>query len=414
MKRTLAGLTALSALALSGGAGSAATDVKVALPAYPVARPLPVDDNRLPSLMDDDEVVVADLARDGHLTGLKSEMRIKVSGTGDYVVRLPGPVESVRDLGGDSVPGISQGRVSFLGHLDGAQKVIAAEVVLDPAKYPGALPLDVKIGYEGPTSAGPRAPFTETIDLSNLTAQPAAMTSGAPDRGQLAQLLEALRAIPLVYTPETDLAAIFPVPSALTLHPPTSASERTVYAPLQVSLTLRLDSGAKLVEAPGASVIEDSRGTKLQWVTRLPADTDSQGSARLQARFTAVPPLRTPALEALVTVIPLPAALFTPPSGGKWSEALKGANVADLLRYGDLAQAGMLSLHRIQDVAPPVGRQGPGPERVSYQLLVGSGAVNRPPPSPAPPLEPRPWAFALAAVVAVAVGANAWLLWSRH
>ena len=121
-----------------------------------------------------------------------------------------------------------------------------------------------------------------------------------------------------------------------------------------------------------------------------------------------------PALDFNIAVLPLPASVFTPPAGGDWPTSLRSADPSTLETLGVKAQAGAASLHRIGDLAPPVNRPGPGPERVAYDLILDSGAVRTAPASPQEPLRAQPWAIALALVGALVVGANAWWAWSRH
>jgi hypothetical protein len=405
---------ALVAWLISAGTSQAVGEVTVPVPTYPVAKPLPLGDNRLPLFMDDDEVVLGSLASDGHLVGLKSDMRIKVSGSGDYVVRLPGPVESVADLGGDSVPGLSAGHVSFLGRLSGGVKVIAAEAQLDLTKYPDVLPLSVKIAYAGPSAGTSRGTFTETIDLENLTGEPHQFQAGVPDSAPLAQVLEALRGVPGIFTPETDLATIYPVPTSLRLRPPITSVDRQVFVPLAIEAIVKLPPGYELLDAPDAGIVRDSRGAQLRWFLRMPTDFESGGSRRLSLSFTGAPPLRTPSVEVKVTVVPMPGTLFEPPTEGSWALAVKSQPASEMSSLSVLAQAGMASLHRIEDLSPPVGRPGPGPERVSYDLVLESAQPEKPRPKPEPPLRTEAWAVGLLCLGAVAVGANAWWAWSRH
>jgi hypothetical protein len=390
----------------------------VPLPAYPQAAPLPAEGNRLPSFVDDDERVHAQLAPDGRVVGMRSTMRIQVAGSGDYVMVLPGTVEAVADQGGDSVPGLRDGKVSFLGHLDG-KKLLAAEARLDPSRYAQALPVSVDISYsqgasslDAAAATGHGGDFSERIRLRNLTGKPAALTAGRADRRALAQTLEALRGVPGVYTPETDLAQLFPLPPNLDIASPQPATVQA-FVPMAFDVTVQLEASVTAVTAPGATVATDGRGTRVHWTLPLPTDTDSGGDRSLDLAFH-TDRFRVPAVSATVVVQPLPSALFTPPGGGAWSNHLASADAGTLNALSLKAQAGALSLHRIGDLAPPVGRPGPGPERVSYDFVLDSGAqvVDRPP--PAPPLKPEPWAWALVGLGVLVVGANAWWAWSRN
>lgn len=389
---------------------------------YPQAAPLPSDGSRLPALVDDDEKVLVKLAPDGRVTGIRDDLLIQVAGSGDYVLVLPGRVEDVTNQGGDNPPGLQDGHISFLGHLEG-RKVLAAEARLDVGRYAAELPLDVAIGYfqEGKrldpaAAAGRSGIFREHIDIRNLTGKPMTFARGQPDIPVLAQVLEALRSVPSIYTPEIDLGSVYPLPAYLPMTQPPDrpgSVEKQVYVPLRASVTVQLDSGTNLVSAPGAQVTQDARGSRLKWTTRLPADTDSGGDLALDFSYR-TGRLRTPALDLGVAVLPLPPSVFTPPNGRDWPAYLQAADPPTLESLAVKAQAGAASLHRIGDLPPPVGRPGPGPERVGYDLTLDSGAVPRPPTAPPVPLRAQPWAVALALIGALVAGANAWWAWSRH
>ena len=307
---------------------------------------------------------------------MRDELLIQVAGNGDYVLILPGQVDAITDQGGDAVPGLQEGHPSFMGHLQG-RKVLAAEARLDPSRYASQLPIGIAIDYfQGGSrlgagaTAGRAGTFREHIDLRNLTGNSMTLASGTPDTAVLAQVLDALRGVPSVYTPETDLGAIYPLPALLPLTPVPGRSAsvtKTVFVPLRTDVTVQLDSHTSLLAAPGASVTQDARGTRLRWDMRLPADTDGGGEAALDFTFK-TDRLRTPGLDFNVTVLPFPASLFMPPGAGDWPAYLRTVDAATLESLAVKAQAGAASLHRIGDLPPPVNRPGPGPERVAYDF----------------------------------------------
>jgi hypothetical protein len=389
---------------------------------YPQAAPLPAVGSRLPSFVDDDERVLVQLAPEGRITGMRDDLLIQVAGSSDYVLVLPGPVEAVTNQAGDAVPGLQDGHIAFMGHLEG-RKVLAAEARLDPKRYASQLPIEIGIGYfqdgrrvDPGAVTGHPGTFREHLDLKNLTGTAHTFSTGQPDSSVLGQVLEALRGVPSIYTPEIDLSSVYPLPASLPLTPvagrPASV-EKQVFVPLRANVTVQLDSSATLVSAPGAQVTQDARGTRVKWSIRLPADTDRGGESPLDFTYT-TGRLRTPGLDFNVTVLPLPASVFTPPSGGDWAAYLPSADPSTLETLAVKAQAGAASLHRVGDLPPPVNRPGPGPERVAYELILDSGAVPRARPGPSAPLRAEPWAVALALIGALVVGANAWWAWSRH
>ncbi len=408
-------LMALGATLATGTVATAlaASPTSVPLAPYPVAAAMPVGDSVLPQFVDDDELVRGQLNKDGSIGSMVDDLKIKIRGGGDYALHLPGPVLAVADQGGDSVPGLAQGRVSFLGHLDAGQKLLAAEATLDPRVHAAEVPVRVGITYHEDGSAGRgRRRYTEAIEIDNVTGQTANLIKGAPDPVVLARALDALYGVPAVYTPEINLGLLYPMPTGLALRPPLSTAARTVYVPMSIDARVHLESDDGLIGAGGADVKVDSRGTDLHWVTRLPQDAGAGGQLTLFFTFSGAAPLRVPAVDIRAQVLPLPAAGFTPTSGVTWTQAVRTArNLPDL---AVLAQAGALSLHRIGDLAPPIGRPGAGPERVSYELVLASGQGPKPQPTREAPLHPQPWAILLAFVAATFLLANGYWAWSRH
>jgi hypothetical protein len=418
-----AALTGLAAMLLAPlavvAAPKPAPTVSFPIPAYPVAQPLPVGLSKVPSFMDDDEQLRVHLDPFGHILSLLDDIRIKVGGGGDFNVLLPGLVRSVADLGGDEVPGMVDNRVSFQGFLSGTQKIISAEAALDPRAYAAALPLSQSATYlQGGrmvsplTQAGHAGTYDEQIQIANLTGTVLTLPAGAAtNRAQLAQVLDALRGIADLYTPETDLGAVFPLPPTLSLGGTVIQVAQPVFVPMRLVTTMRLPAGVRLVDGGGADVTADSRGTLLRWTMFLPAQPGGEGTVTLRVSY-ATPAFRVPAVETLVDIRPLPAALYKPPSGASWAAYLKTAPA--LASTTLLAEGGLASLHRIGDVGPPVGRPGPGPENVRYDLVLDSGRLV-PKASPArPPSRPQAWAVALAALGALVLSANAYWAWSRH
>jgi hypothetical protein len=385
---------------------------------YPQAIPLPAQGSLLPTFVDDDERVIGQLGADGRVVSLRDDIKLQVSGNGDFVVVMPGRVDGVVDQGGDEPPGLQDGRVSFMGHLAG-KKLLAAEAQLDAAAYAPMLPLRIDIAYfSGDAQVDPQAAqgsagdFRQVISLHNLTGKPQGFVAGRPDAASLAQALEALRGVPAVYTPETDLGSLYPLPSAIPVQPAANPLPlQTVFVPLTIDIDARLDPGVSVGDIKGATITRDDRGTRVRWRVVLPADPAGGGDATLSLPYHS-DHLRLPGLDFNVSVVPLPAAGFTPPGNGRWSDYLATASPDTQEQLSIKAQAGAATLHRITDLQPPVSRPGPGPEKVSYQLLLDSGQQQAAAPAPVPATA-QPWALALLAVGVVVAAANAWWAWSR-
>ena len=409
----LAAAAALAPLA----AGAAPALVQAPLDPYPVSAASPLGNSIPPEFLDEDETVRAHIDPTGHVVSLVDDALIKIRGSGDYVVQLPAKVTHISDLGGDSVPGLQDGHVSFLGHAIGAQ-TLAVEATLDMAQV-ATLPVALKVAYSvqgRPLSAADiprtREPVTATITTTNLTAQAHAFVRGSAAAAPLAQVLDALRHAPEIYIPEINLADQLPVPAALTVAAPAVSEAHDTFVPLTLTTTVRLPSGVAATEvSPAADVTVDARGTRLVWVRHLPAGTEAPGTDTLSFTF-AGPRLRLPAIDVKADPLPLPAAVFTPPGGGTWAAEL--AHRPDRTAPTLLAEEGMASLHRIGELTQPLGRPGPGPVKVKYDFILESGSAPAVRVARLPPVHGQPLVMLLAVAAGGAALFAAARVWVRN
>jgi hypothetical protein len=192
---------------------------------------------------------------------------------------------------------------------------------------------------------------------------------------------------------------------------PQSTESHDTYVPLSLLVSVRLPGDATVSDAGGAVVTAEPKGSLLSWALRLPDGPVAGGAKALSFTYAATHP-RVPAVEIRADSLPLPAALFTAPGGGAWRAYLGG--IADRTAFGLLAQEGAASLHRIGDLTPPVGRPGPGPEKVKYDLVLDSGSATVTPPRPPPPAHGQLWAIALVIALGLFALLNAAWAWARH
>jgi hypothetical protein len=306
--------------------------------------------------------------------------------------------------------------VSFLGNLVG-QSQLGAEATLD-LSVARSMPLRVELGYStrgkqitAGDIARARGPVTVRMVVTNLTAAPRDFIRASAAPSVLAQVLENLRQVPSLYTPETDLQAQFPMPATIRAAPPTSVERHSVYVPLALTVTARLGAGAAVLDSGGADVVTDPRGDRLTWTGHLPVDPGSDVAQRVFTfTFTAAHP-RLPGLEVKADPLPFPAAVFAPPRGGSWSASLAG--LSDRASLTVLAQEGAASLHRIGELVQPLGRPGPGPVKVKYDFVVESGAVQ-PVAARPQPVRGQPVVILLAVIAGVFLAANGAWAWARH
>ncbi|MHB8508058.1 MAG: hypothetical protein ACYDGR_05330 [Candidatus Dormibacteria bacterium] len=389
---------------------------EIHLDPYPVYAGAPTGADRLPAFLDDDETVTARLDPTGAVSRLTDAIKLKLVGNGDYSFHLPNPVTSAVDQGGDVPPALDAGSVEFMGFATGAGHLDAL-TTLDPAAYRARLPFQLTITYtldgrpvSPEAAAGKAGRVAIAIDFENTTGQPRTFLSGQPDPVTLGAALDALYRVPDVFTPETNLQTIFPLPSTIRLRGATSAVQRQVYAPLHLTTRVNIPAGTAEIGAAGAELATDSRGSSARWQAHVPENSTADGHLRLSISYTTAH-FRVPSMDFLVDVIPLPPADFAGPTGESWKGHLGGA---DLPALALLAQAGAASIHRIADVAPLVNRPGPGPQKVRFEVVLDSGVA----PVRAPVIEASPHAsipaIGLLALAAFLLGANAWWAWSRH
>jgi hypothetical protein len=395
----------------------AALAAALPLAQYPVALPMPVGDNRLPQFLDDDELLVAQLHPDGTPAKVFDDVTLKLKGSGDFAFKMVNPVLSVTDQGGDDPAALEDGHMAFRGFLTGA-KVLKARGELPPAAFGKGLPIIATIAYgRGGQPADPArlegtgGAFSESVIVTNLTGHAAKFASGKAATAGLAQALDALRQVGDVYTPESDLQGLFPLPPSLSFSGRTTDVSATVFAPMLVKVTARLDAATVVTDAGGASVTKDQKGTRLDWVLRLPEDTSSGGDAAIKFLYSSAR-FRRPGIEVNADVVPLPSKVFTPPSGKRWSDYLAGA--PDPAALAVLAQAGAASINTIGGLSLPLNRPGPGPVKVHYDLILESSSPPRSHAPVAAPARLQPWAALLSILAAGLIVSNAWWSWSRH
>ena len=360
---------------------------------------MPVAGSVLPEFTDLDETLVLRLGPDGSIRGLVDDLLLKVRGSGDFVVRTPGTATGVANRGGDSPPRLDRGHVVFEGHVEGS-KQLAAEATLEPA-ITRSLPVSARLSVTSgrapvdlAQAAGTAGTFAHQVDLANRTGREASLDSGTPDGPAGLQALataeSALRNAATVYTPETNLASLFPLPASI---PVTDARQAAVrlQVPLEAVVTVRVPAGDDL-EAPGASVVRDGQGTQLRWT--VPFAAGSPESA--QVRWTVTTrSFRPGGVGVVFSVRPRAPAAASDPAARLLAVQVAAAEFA-----------------RVAELSPPLGRPGSGPQQVRYDFRFES------PPSAAPAAarrsspKPVPIALTLLGLLALA-GGGAWV-WSRN
>ena len=129
------------------------------------------------------EVIRVGVDEQGRVVSVAATQRLVLTRAGDYRLTVPAPVEDVVAApGSESSPGQRTGAVLWSGFSQG-RKVLSATITLDPDAAAKVLPLRIAV------SDG-------SVRLENATEITAQTFTANGDRGQLAQVLEALRKDP--------------------------------------------------------------------------------------------------------------------------------------------------------------------------------------------------------------------------
>jgi hypothetical protein len=169
-----------------------------------------------PGPVADDEVVHVGLAADGGVRSVTVDQQLRLTGLGDFEVRVLGPVTDVVGVPGASPqPGLRLGTVIWQGFSPGA-KVLRATMTLNPVNERDRLP--VRLG-PGPT-------------VTNAAVVSVQVAQGSPEPAAVRSLVASVRA--------ALAAGVAPVPGAggipasLPSSGPVTLVRRTVHVPLRV------------------------------------------------------------------------------------------------------------------------------------------------------------------------------------
>lgn len=346
-----------------------------------------------PGPLSNDERVEVEVSPDGRVRRVSDEQRIRVSGTGDYLVRESGPARAAVALDGEP-PVLSLGDVVWQGFSAGS-RLLAARLELDPELESAYLPLRVGLGFtaagrRGVLGPGRQVPGAGTVTLTvhNTTGQPGTLPTAADvAAGRLAPALDRLRAeagapsgrLPTI---RTGLPAQLPV---------TGAGSR----PAVALVPLRLH-GSLSVRGPGQPSSTVRIDTLLQRTASISLPVTGPGTLALD--LTAVPALDPVAL--------------TPPGGASsWTAwAAGGPTPAERRAALDLLVRAAATGARASAYSPYLGSQlePRGRTTFTYRLAAEHAAGSAP-----ARLTPRPVPIGLAVLGALALLGSGVLVWRR-
>jgi hypothetical protein len=170
-----------------------------------------------------EQEVLVDLAPDGRVVRVRVRQRLTLSGLGDYFFQVAAPVRDVRSLpGSQAEPGLRRGAVLWQGFSPG-ERVLAAELELDPRSAARALPLVVRRE-------------SRRLVLRNATQAQGVAFAASARRGALVPVLRAIRN-------RAARGDAVGQPSVV-VDGPTTGRRLAVEAPLEVRGSARADGGA--------------------------------------------------------------------------------------------------------------------------------------------------------------------------
>jgi len=346
-----------------------------------------------PGPLSNDERVDVEVSGDGRVRRVSDQQRIRVSGTGDYLVRESGPARAALALDGE-LPVLSLGDVVWQGFSPGG-RLLAARLELDPEIESRYLPLRIGLRFTAAGRSGVLGPDrqvpgagTVTLTLDNATGLRATLPTAADvGAGELAPALDRLLAVarggPVGRLPTTRTG----IPAQLRV---TGAGSRP--ADVLVPLRLRGTLGVRGA-GPAASVRLDLLLGRTGSVT-LPVD----GPGTLTLELTA-----EPALD--------PAALTPPRRMSSWAAwAASGPPPAERRAALDLLVGAAATGSRASAFSPYLGSQLEPRGHTAFGYRLAAGRTAGPVPAG---LTPRPVPIGLAVLAGLALLGAGVLVWRR-
>lgn len=360
----------------------------------------------VPGPVVNDEMVLVGVTGEGRPGRVLVEQRLLLTKVGDYVIRERGPARSAVPLVADSDPPNTKfGAVVYQGFTPGNRR-LGARLTLDAGLEEARLPLAVSVTFDGGEGAQPLAPGgrvpgagTVRVSLSNQTAQPAELPTGADaDPAALAGPLDAAlrfaHAAPGPRLPSTDTV----LPRRLTVTSPAlRAGTRSV--PLRITGSLRLAGATGTVDGPKVTPLPDGG---------VVAGTLSEGTVEFTAQVGSAGTL----LMDLTVVPTLDPRLLTPPrqlpSWAAWARSRPPP--AERRAALDLLVSTAATGARASSYSPYLGVDLPGSGstafRYSFAPAEKRAAATR-------DLQPRPGPIALTGLAVLLLVLNSVLLWRQ-
>ncbi|MDX6286585.1 MAG: hypothetical protein QOG53_2070 [Frankiales bacterium] len=355
-----------------------------------------------------EDVTVA-VAGDGQPVTVMLDERLRLSGTGNYLIYERGPAREARPLGDSIPPVLKLGTVIWQGFSPGSRD-LAARLRLDPTLEAERLPLRVSLSFQ-PTGGGKAQPLrpggetpgagTVVLHLENTTGQPQNLATGLATTDDIVGPLDTLLTTARRALAQPAQALVLPVAGrGLPTRIPAAGVTQTlgfVIAPLRVSGTITAPGTTASLNGPTTTLIDG--GGRVQGVLSSTVDfrLDVPAAARVAVDLTVTPTLDERTLR--------------PPSGSNWV-AWAQTNPTEEHRRAATSQLvnAAASAARAASISPYVGADTPGAATTTFHYRLADAAEVATAPRK---LEPKPFALALVGVVALALVGGGSALWRR-
>ena len=414
-------LTGIAAVAVAGGlmpASAAPARIKLPTPADAVSPTTPliaprageVDVSKVPGQVDDSELARVSLGPDGSVVGVSVAQILTFRGIGDFNVVLPGPALHVVGPADQATqPGLRRRTILYQGFVPG-NKVLRSTAILDPGFERFRVPLLVSVRFlqEGREVKPPvTGPVEVQFTIANNTSRLVPVSVGTPRAGELAGLLDGLRA--QLRAGRTPVAGRRGVPASLASTSAVEVERIPVMVPFSLGGSLSFPWGSiDGLRVAGPAEVAAS-GNAATFRALVPSAAYSNGTVVVRLSGDATK-LGAPHVElSAQSVMPEPAQL-DPPGAATWERALRGASSAERRTLLALAERTMWQTLRLPEFEAYLGNPGKGTSSTRYEYVSARPTARR-----APPREEglRHGALLLTLLAAALAIRNAAVLWTR-
>ncbi len=359
-------------------------------------RPERLRQSILPGPVDDTERVDILVGPDGRPVGVSMTQRLVLSGTGQFIIWERSSAQDVEALDDTVAPVLKREAVVWQGFVSG-RKTLSARLTLDPVVETELLPIGVDLVWRGAGRIGPGGtlpgPGDVVVRLTNRTARPMTLPTGAVPAATLAGPLDALLKHANARTPDAPPAAGRGLPATLPAQQVGPTRDATTVAPFRVTGTIRIANGGAPVSDESAAVTRLTDGLRVDGILAGGGEfvVRASAAATLSLDLTAYPTLD--------------ARLLQPPRGRTWAQWLRlGPTTAETRAALTQLVEGTAAAARDDEYAPYLGHHGPGKVRTTFRIGLA-------PPETVPmavkPLRPKAFPIALAVVALLGVLGNA-------